>query len=135
MPTIALVGAGTRLGLSLGRVFGKHGFDVALVARSGEGLGELAEKLAAEGVKAAGFPADVTDRPTLIAALDRAVARDGGSTAATPHRSTHPSNRRWPEPDHDILVPQADRLPDKIVSPGAAFGRATQRCENRATYR
>lgn len=78
MPAIALVGAGTRLGLSLGRVFGKHGFDVALVARSAEGLGELAEKLAAEGVKAAGFPADVTDRPTLIAALDRAAARFGG---------------------------------------------------------
>lgn len=78
MPTIALVGAGTRLGLSLGRVFGKHGFDVALVARFEEGLGELAEKLAAEGVKAAGFPADVTNRPTLIAALDRAAARFGG---------------------------------------------------------
>lgn len=78
MPTIALVGAGTRLGLSLGRVFGRHGFDVALVARSEEGLGQLAEKLAAEGVKAAGFPADVTDRPTLIAALDRAAARFGG---------------------------------------------------------
>lgn len=43
MPTIALVGAGTRLGLSLGRVFGRHGFDVALVARSEEGLSELAE--------------------------------------------------------------------------------------------
>ncbi len=78
MPTIALVGAGRRLGLSLGRVFGKHGFDVALVARSAEGLGELTEKLAAEGVKAAGFPADVTDRPTLIAALDRAAALFGG---------------------------------------------------------
>lgn len=34
MPTIALVAAGTRLGLSLGRVFGRHGFDVALIARS-----------------------------------------------------------------------------------------------------
>lgn len=78
MPTIALVGAGTRLGLSLGRVFGRHGLDVALVARSEEGLSELAEKLAAEGVKAAGFPADVTDRLTLIAALDRAAARFSG---------------------------------------------------------
>jgi len=31
--------------------------------------------------------------------------------------------------------PVDDRLPDKIVSPGAAGGRATQRCKNRAMYR
>jgi hypothetical protein len=41
------------------------------------------------------------------------------------------SRHRHVEPS----VPVEDRLPDKIVSPGAAFGRATQRCENRATYR
>jgi NADP-dependent 3-hydroxy acid dehydrogenase YdfG len=78
MPTIALVAAGTRLGLSLGRVFGGHGFDVALIARSEERLGELTEKLAADGVTAAGFPADVTDRSALATALDCAAARFGG---------------------------------------------------------
>ncbi|GAA3845876.1 SDR family NAD(P)-dependent oxidoreductase [Saccharothrix violaceirubra] len=78
MPTIALVAAGTRLGLSLGRVFGGHGFDVALIARSPERLGELTGKLAADGVEAAGFPADVTDRSTLAAALDNAATRFGG---------------------------------------------------------
>jgi NAD(P)-dependent dehydrogenase (short-subunit alcohol dehydrogenase family) len=78
MPAIALVAAGERLGLSLGRVFGSHGFDVALIARSKERLGELTGKLAAEGITAAGFPADVTDRPALEAALDSAAARFGG---------------------------------------------------------
>jgi NAD(P)-dependent dehydrogenase (short-subunit alcohol dehydrogenase family) len=78
MPTIALVAAGGRLGLSLGKIFGGHGFDVALIARSTERLDELTEKLAAEGVTAAGFPADVTDRPALAAALDGAAARFGG---------------------------------------------------------
>jgi len=34
MPAIALVAAGARLGLSLGKTFGGHGFDVALIARS-----------------------------------------------------------------------------------------------------
>lgn len=77
MPTIALVAAGARLGLSLGKIFGAHGYDVALIARSKERLGELTEKLAAEGVTAAGFPADVTDRSTLAAALDGAAARFG----------------------------------------------------------
>jgi len=77
MPTIALVAAGGRLGLSLGRIFGGHGFDVALIARSTERLGELTGKLAAEGITAAGFPADVTDRPALTAALDGAAGRFG----------------------------------------------------------
>jgi len=77
MPAIALVAAGERLGFSLGKVFGGHGFDVALIARSGERLGELTGKLAAEGITAAGFPADVTDGPALTAALDSAAARFG----------------------------------------------------------
>lgn len=78
MPAIALVAAGARLGLSLGKIFGGHGFDVALIARSKDRLGELTEKLAAEGVAAEAFPADVTDRSTLAAALDSAAARFGG---------------------------------------------------------
>ena len=41
MPAIALVAAGARLGLSLGKIFGGHGFDVALIARSTQRLGEL----------------------------------------------------------------------------------------------
>jgi NADP-dependent 3-hydroxy acid dehydrogenase YdfG len=77
MPAIVLVAAGARLGLSLGRVFGGHGFDVALIARSTERLGELTGKLAAEGVTAAGFPADVTDRAALAGALDSAAGRFG----------------------------------------------------------
>jgi NAD(P)-dependent dehydrogenase (short-subunit alcohol dehydrogenase family) len=78
MPAIALVAAGGRLGLSLGKVFGGHGFDVALIARSPERLDDLTGKLAAEGITAAGFAADVTDRPALAAALDRAAERLGG---------------------------------------------------------
>jgi NAD(P)-dependent dehydrogenase (short-subunit alcohol dehydrogenase family) len=77
MPVIALVAAGPRLGLSLGRIFGHHGFDVALIARSKRRLGELTGRLAAEGVNAAGFPADAADRSALAAALDGAAARFG----------------------------------------------------------
>jgi NADP-dependent 3-hydroxy acid dehydrogenase YdfG len=78
MPAIALVAAGARLGLSLGKIFGGHGFDIALIARSKERLGELTGKLAAKGITAAGFPADVTDRPALAAVLDSAAGRFGG---------------------------------------------------------
>ncbi len=78
MPAIALVAAGARLGVSLGKVFGQNGFEVALIARSTDRLGELTEKLGTEGITAVGFPADVTDRPALTAALDRAAQRFGG---------------------------------------------------------
>ena len=64
--------------MSLARTFGGHGFDVALIARSTERLGELTGKLAVEGITAAGFPADVTDRAALAAALDSAAGRFGG---------------------------------------------------------
>lgn len=77
MPAIALVAAGTRLGLSLGRIFGGHGFDVALIARSPQRLGALTESLESAGARAAGFPADVTDRPALAAALHSAAERFG----------------------------------------------------------
>jgi NADP-dependent 3-hydroxy acid dehydrogenase YdfG len=77
MPVIALVAAGARLGLSLGKVFGRHGFDVVLIARSKERLGELTGELAAVGVTAAGFAADVTDRSALTAALGSAAERFG----------------------------------------------------------
>jgi NADP-dependent 3-hydroxy acid dehydrogenase YdfG len=77
MPTIALVAAGTRLGRSLGKIFGRHGFDVALIARSTQRLGELTEALTADGVTAASFPADVTDRAALAAALRQVAERLG----------------------------------------------------------
>jgi hypothetical protein len=50
---------------------------VALIARSKERLGELTELLTAEGVKASGFPADVTDRAALASALHNAAEQLG----------------------------------------------------------
>jgi short-subunit dehydrogenase len=102
MPTIALVAAGTRLGLSLGRVFGHQGFDVALIARSEQRLGELAAKLAEEGVQAAGFAADVTDRSALTIALDRAAARFGSIDVL--HYSSVPVGDTWMTGVLDVTV-------------------------------
>ncbi|MER5185638.1 SDR family NAD(P)-dependent oxidoreductase [Streptomyces sp. NPDC002896] len=72
MPTIAIIGAGPGMGLAIARTFGSRGFDVALIARTKHKLDTLVEQLAAEGITAAGFPADVLDRPSLAAALEAA---------------------------------------------------------------
>lgn len=103
MPTIAIVGAGPGLGLAIAREFGSHGFDVALISRSREKLDDLVATLAEDGTTAAGFPADVRDRPALAQALADAaeklgridvlefspVAKEPGGTAlATPAKLT-----------------------------------------------
>lgn len=77
MPTIAIVGAGRGLGLAVARRFGSEGFDVALVSRSAEKLDALVADLVAEGITAAGFAADVLDRPALKTALSAAKEHFG----------------------------------------------------------
>ena len=69
---IAIFGAGTGLGVSVARRFGREGFRVALVARRQERLDALAEQLKDEGIEAAGFTADLSrpaDVPALIASI------------------------------------------------------------------
>jgi short-subunit dehydrogenase len=78
MSAIAIVGAGSGLGLSIAKVFGRHGFDVALIARDKEKLGGFTTSLEAGGVKAAGFAADAADQAALVSAMDRAAGRFGG---------------------------------------------------------
>ncbi|TKK85216.1 SDR family oxidoreductase [Herbidospora galbida] len=70
-----MFGAGSGLGTALARRFGKEGFRVALVARRAERLQATVDELAAEGIEAAAFPADLSDpaiaRPTVEAIRDR----------------------------------------------------------------
>ncbi|SHN15327.1 SDR family NAD(P)-dependent oxidoreductase [Cryptosporangium aurantiacum] len=77
MPTIAIVGAGPGLGLAIAQVFGRQGFGVALLSRSQEKLDGLVAQLGEAGIEAAGFAADVLDRPSLTAALAAATERFG----------------------------------------------------------
>jgi short chain dehydrogenase len=77
MPVIAIVGAGPGLGLSVARRSGREGFTVALISRSAANLERLAAELAASGIEAAGFAADVRDRRSLTAALSATAERSG----------------------------------------------------------
>jgi NAD(P)-dependent dehydrogenase (short-subunit alcohol dehydrogenase family) len=77
MPVIAIVGAGPGMGLAIARTFGSRGFDVALISRNQAKLDALVSDLAADGIKAAAFPADVLDHQALTRALNDAAARYG----------------------------------------------------------
>ncbi|MGX1274398.1 SDR family NAD(P)-dependent oxidoreductase [Streptomyces phaeoluteigriseus] len=77
MTSIAIVGAGPRLGLAIARTFGSQGLDVALISRDRDHLDDLVGKLTTEGITAAAFPADVLDRAALTRALEEAAARFG----------------------------------------------------------
>ncbi|WP_433472617.1 SDR family NAD(P)-dependent oxidoreductase [Spirillospora sp. CA-142024] len=67
---IAVFGAGTGLGVSVARRFGREGFRVALVARRKERLDALVAQLAGEGVEAAAFPGDLSDPAGVPALVD-----------------------------------------------------------------
>lgn len=77
MSTIAIVGAGPGLGLSIARRFGREGFKAALISRNQDKLDGLARRLAEEGIEAAGFAADILDRPSVIEAFQRIEERFG----------------------------------------------------------
>lgn len=69
---IAVFGAGTGLGASVARRFGREGFRVALVARRQERLNALVEELEGDGIEAAGFTADLSrpaEVPELVARI------------------------------------------------------------------
>ncbi|MGW0433012.1 SDR family NAD(P)-dependent oxidoreductase [Micromonospora sp. NPDC003197] len=74
---IAVFGAGTGLGVSVARRFGREGFRVALVARRKDRLDALVEQLAAEGIEAAAFPADLADSTQVPVLVDAIRARFG----------------------------------------------------------
>ncbi|MFF4974832.1 SDR family NAD(P)-dependent oxidoreductase [Streptomyces sp. NPDC001083] len=72
---VAIFGAGSGLGTALGRRFGKEGFRVALIARRADRLRTIVDELAADGIEAAAFPADLSEpanaRPVIDAVRER----------------------------------------------------------------
>ncbi|AXG81242.1 SDR family NAD(P)-dependent oxidoreductase [Streptomyces paludis] len=110
MPTIAIVGAGPGLGLSIAKVFGGHGFDVALISRTKDTLDTLVTELAVAGITAKGFPADVADPVQITGALDAAIARFGRIDVLefSPHAGLSMTSPK--EVTLDTLRPQIDSL-------------------------
>ncbi|BCJ50025.1 oxidoreductase [Actinoplanes sp. NBRC 14428] len=114
MSTIAIVGAGPQLGRAIGRRFAAEGFDVALIARTRETLESVARDVAENGTRVGVFPADVTDRPALYAALAAAEDRLGPidvleySPASTPADLVRAPIVRATELTVDAVLAQLD---------------------------
>jgi NADP-dependent 3-hydroxy acid dehydrogenase YdfG len=114
MPTLAIVGAGPSLGLSIARRFGGEGFDVALMARSVRNLEGLAETLRKEGIVASGFVADVLDRPSLINAFAHVRDRFGSVDVLeySPAPTHNPSAAFPPVSATEVTIGQIQPLLD-----------------------
>ncbi|OEL08336.1 SDR family NAD(P)-dependent oxidoreductase [Staphylococcus equorum] len=69
MKTIAIVGAGTGLGLSLAKKFGYEGFKVAAISRNAEKLKTIQEELSDLNIEARIYVADITDLESLKASI------------------------------------------------------------------
>jgi len=75
--TILVCGFGPGISTAVANRFGAAGFSVALVARNEERLASGARALAAKGIKAAAFPADLGDPGSVPALLGKVRAALG----------------------------------------------------------
>ena len=107
MTTIAIIGAGRGLGAAVARKFGAEGFAVGLVSRSQAKLDSLAEELAAEGVQARGFAADVRDPGSLARALEQVTETLGPIEVL----------QYSPLPQKDFMRPVLETTPADLVGP------------------
>ncbi|MBU6341460.1 MAG: SDR family NAD(P)-dependent oxidoreductase [Bacteroidetes bacterium] len=69
------IGTGPGIGLAVARKFGKAGFEILMVARNAEKLEGFKSELAAEGIVAQGFAADIADEAAFGAVLQEIVAQ------------------------------------------------------------
>ncbi|MGW4246515.1 SDR family NAD(P)-dependent oxidoreductase [Nocardia sp. NPDC004722] len=74
--TAVIIGVGPGLGMSMARRFGKEGFRVALISRSATRHGDYLAELAAHGIDARTYTADVTDGDRLRGVLEE-IAGEG----------------------------------------------------------
>jgi len=107
MTTLAIIGAGAGLGLSVARRFGREGFSVALVSRSQARLDELAATLESEGITARGFTANVRDPESLRDALVAADEQLGRVEVL----------QYSPLPAKEFMRPVLETVADDLVGP------------------
>ncbi|MEV8268504.1 SDR family NAD(P)-dependent oxidoreductase [Microbacterium sp. NPDC076911] len=110
MPTLAIVGAGPGLGAAAARRFGREGFSIALIARNQAKLEEVVSELAADGLTARAYAADVLVPSELQQVLTQA-ASELGPIAALQYS---------PLPSRAYLKPVLDLTPE-LASEAMSF--------------
>jgi NADP-dependent 3-hydroxy acid dehydrogenase YdfG len=105
--TVAVVGAGPGLGAAVARRFGREGYGVALVARDPDRLAVLVDELAADGITARSFRADVR-RPEELASALHAAADALGTVEVLQYS---------PVPHRDFMRPVLETGPRELLGP------------------
>ena len=116
MADVAIIlGVGPNLGQALARRFAAGGCDVAVLARDGNRLAELAGKIEAEsGRRVEGFSADGTDLDGFRAAMDRVMATMGPPSVFI-HNVSRWIAAKAPELDPKVMMSEL------ALGPGAAL--------------
>jgi NAD(P)-dependent dehydrogenase (short-subunit alcohol dehydrogenase family) len=119
MADVAIIlGVGPNLGQALARRFAAGGCDVAMLARDGDRLADLADDIAKEtGRRIQGFSADGTDLDGLRAAMDRVMATMGPPTVFI-HNVSRWIAAKAPELDPKVMMSEL------TLGPGAALAGA-----------
>ncbi|MCU1642507.1 MAG: family NAD(P)-dependent oxidoreductase [Nocardia sp.] len=116
--TIAIFGFGPGLGMGTARVFGREGFQVAVVGRRPDKAEQHVKDLQAEGIEAVAFPADVTDATQMRDTVG-AIRADFGEIDVAVHGATGDMADRIPSTlDLDVSglsVPMALKLHSPIL--------------------
>lgn len=107
MTSIAIVGAGAGLGAAVARKFGAQGFSVGLISRNQARVDVLADQLAADGISAKGFVADVRDPASIATALERVTETLGPIEVL----------QYSPLPQKDFMRPVLETTPADMVGP------------------
>ncbi|OZF00302.1 dehydrogenase [Rhodococcus sp. 15-2388-1-1a] len=107
MTSIAIVGAGAGLGAAVARKFGAQGFSVGLISRNQARVDVLADQLAADGISAKGFVADVRDPASIAAALEQVTETLGPIEVL----------QYSPLPQKDFMRPVLQTTPADMVGP------------------
>ncbi len=71
---LLLVGMGPGNGISIAKRFGREGFEILMVARNEEKLKTYVSELAADGIRAQAYPADIADSESFTRVLEHIIA-------------------------------------------------------------
>lgn len=77
MPLVVITGGTAGVGRATALCFARHGYDVAVIARSHEGLDNAVREIKTTGVNAIGYSADVADEGQMKDAADYIVSTLG----------------------------------------------------------